>query len=224
MTRLPAVLALLAAVPGCGLLFPGPGGAPRPAPEAREAQNEREDADRDLPVGHGTLRQEEVSVDLRRGELQIRVTPLTESVTRVTAPDTHERLSALARGHQSIFRERTGSAVPFELFLVALFSETGEVTFEPEDLNLVSRGIRYRPVEIRPVTPGWDRRHIQPRQTLMAVYAFPADVDLERDLEVEYQEVRSRAWERIYPIIQAERARVRARATSAPGDRWDQAG
>ena len=214
-----AFAALLAA-PGCGLLFPGPGDDAHLSPPGEgEPLGTRVvlNSEEELPVGHGTLRQAEISVDLRRAEVQIRVTPLHESVTRVTAPDTYERLSALARGHQEIFRERTGSAVPFQLFLISLYSEPGDVFFEPEDLTLISRGLRYRPVEIRAVSPGWDRQRLEARQTLMAVYAFPGAVDVDRDLEVEYQEVRSRDWQRVLPVIQAERARVRARALSDPG-------
>lgn len=220
MSRPLALPLVVLATSGCGLLFPGPpdGVAPSPPDDEREVPGfPGADGASELPAGFGTLRQADISVDLRRGELQLRLTPLAESVTRVTAPDTHERLSALARGHQEIFRERTGSAVPFQLFLVALHSETAEVAFEPEDLTLVSRGLRYRPVEIRGVTPGWDRGRLVPRQTLLAVYAFPGELDLERDLEVEYQEVRSREWQRILPVIQAERARVRARALPEGG-------
>lgn len=148
---------------------------------------------------------------LRRGELQMQITPLSEAVIRVTAPDTYERLSALGRGHQRIFRERTGSAVSFQLFLVSVHSEATRSSFEPEDLNLVSRGIRYRPVDVRPITPRWDRQEVGPRETLMAIYAFPPEVDLDDALEVEYQEVRDRSWERILPRIEAERFRLRTR-------------
>ncbi len=123
-----------------------------------------------------------------------------------------ERLSALARGHQEIFRERTGSAVPFQLFLISLYTESVEVAFEPEALTLVSRGLRYRPVAIRAVTPGWETRRLFPRQTLLAVYAFTNDLDLEREVEVEYLEVRSRDWGGILIEIQRERARMRARS------------
>jgi hypothetical protein len=167
-------------------------------------------------VGLGTLRQNEISMYLRRGELQVRVTPLDESVIGVTAPDTYERLAALARGHQEIFRERTGAAVPFQLFLVSLYTESVEVAFEPEALTIVSRGLRSRPVAIRAVTPGWETRRIFPRQTLLAVYAFTSDLDLEREVEVEYLEVRSRDWGAILIEIQRERARMRAR-TAFPG-------
>jgi hypothetical protein len=82
---------------------------------------------------------------------------------------------------------------------------------EPEALNLVSRGLRYRPAEIRSLTPEWETRRIRPREALMAVYAFPEGIDLEQDLEVEYLEVRSREWDLVLPAIEAERARLRAR-------------
>jgi hypothetical protein len=210
------MLVCVLGVTGCGLLFPAPpaspasgegpstGLLPSPGPGGLESAEE-------LPAGLGTLRQEEISITLRRGDLLVRVTPLDESIILVTAPDTHERLSALARGHQEIFRERTGSAVPFQLFLVSLYTEALDQTFEPEALSLVNRGLRHRPAAIRPLTPEWDTRRLTPRQALMAIYAFPLDVDLERELEVEYQEIRSRDWDRILPQIEAERARVRAR-------------
>jgi hypothetical protein len=143
--------------------------------------------------------------------VEVQVTPLSESVIRLTAPDTYDRLAALSRGLQEIFREETGSAVPFQLFLVSLYSEVSEATFEPSDLTLVNRGLRYRPVQIRPLSPGWDTRVLRPRQPLLAVYAFPGEIDLEQAIEVEYREVRSFDWERIIPIIEAERSRLRGR-------------
>jgi hypothetical protein len=215
-----AVLPLALSAGGCGLLFddegpPGPPGAnatpvgdptERPSDVVRPA-----DDTAGLPAGEGTLRHNEISVYLRRGELQLRVTPLAESVIRVAAPDTYERLSALGQGYQRMFLERTGAAVPFQLFLVAVHAEATAATYEPEDLTLVSRGLRYRPAEIRPVTPAWTRNRVEPQETLMAVYAFPPEVDLDGPLEVEYREVRDRSWERILPRIQAERARIGAR-------------
>jgi hypothetical protein len=142
----------------------------------------------------------------------MRLTPLSESVTRTAAPDTWERLSALARSHREIFRQETGSDQELQLFLVALYSETETLPFEPGALTLVSRGVRHRPVEIRGLTPGWALQRVGGRETQMAVYAFPPQVDLEGELAVEYQDVRSRAWDRVLPEIQAERNRIRARS------------
>jgi len=107
--------------------------------------------------------------------------------------------------------DRTGSAIPFRLVLVSLHTEANEVTFEPEGLHLVNRGLRHRPVEVRPLTPGWGTQTLRPREFMMAVYAFPIDVDLTEPTEVEYLEVRSRDWDRILPLLERERVRVRAR-------------
>ena len=47
----------------------------------------------------------------------------------------------------------------------------------------------------------------------MAMYAFEEGMDLETDLIVEYQELRNDQWqERVIPLLEAERAKVRARA------------
>jgi len=224
-----AAAVLLLLMTGCGLLMQDPEAGPdsrptpadpvdHPAPTAEVDPRVRAPVPAptspgtgqtvDGPVRSGSLRQSEISMYLRRGELQLRVTPLARDIIRTTAPDTHERLHALASGHQAIFQDQVGAAGDFQLFLVAVHSESVETAFEPEDLNLVSRGLRYRPVAIRPVTPRWSRHRVAPRETLMAVYAFPGDLDLESGgLEVEYREIRDRSWERIFPRIQAERGR-----------------
>jgi hypothetical protein len=210
-----ALFLSVAGLSGCGLLFPGtPVASPTPegdiSPSAPSAPSPPLAAE-EIPIGLGTLRQDEISISLRRDDVEMQVTPLDESVIRLTAPDTYERLSALSRGLQEIFREETGSAVPFQLFLVSLYSEMTEATFEPSDLTLVNRGLRYRPVQIRPLSPGWDSRTLRPRQPLLAVYAFPGEIDLDRAVEVEYREVRSFDWDRIIPLIEAERSRLRGR-------------
>lgn len=158
------------------------------------------------PPGYGTLRQDEVSIALTSGDLQILVTPLAPSVTRVTAPDTERRLSGLAESH-------TGAGT---LFLVSFHSEQPDVRFVPEELQLVSRGLRLRPSSVTPITPTWGQRRLRQRETEMAVYAFQGEVDLESDLTVLYGLVQSTAWSTILPRVQAERARARARAGNGP--------
>jgi hypothetical protein len=212
---------------GCGLLFEDPDA---PAPRAADDEaavpalpgNQADPNDPvvraalaeagGLPAGLGTLRQEQIAIRVRRGELEMFVVPLHEGVTRTTAPDTWERLSALALSHRRWFRERTGSDAPYRLFLVALFTEAEPLAFEADELTLVSGGLRLRHVMVRGLTPGWDQQRLQPGESQMAVYAFPPEVVLSGDLEVEYREVRSRDWSRILPLVEAERRRVLARA------------
>ena len=158
------------------------------------------------PPGYGTLRQEEVSISLTSGDLQLLFTPLHESVTRVTAPDTERRLSGLAAAH------RASSGSETALFLVSFYSEQPDVRFIPEEVQLISRGIRVRPSTITPVTPSWGQRRARQRQTEMAVYSFVDEIDLGSDLILAYGLEQSRAWSTILSRIQAERARARARA------------
>jgi hypothetical protein len=159
------------------------------------------------PPGYGTLRQDEISLSLTSGTLRILVTPLEESATRVTAPDTYRRLSSLSNAH----RNTPGMAESATLFLVSFFSEQPDQRFVPEEVQLVSRGIRLRPSSIIAITPSWGERRLRQRVTEMAVYAFNDNVDLKSDLVVAYGLEQTAAWSAILRRIQAERARARAR-------------
>jgi hypothetical protein len=163
------------------------------------------------PIGYGTLRQNDVSIDLVSGDLQFKVTPLAESVIRVTAPDTYRRLEALAEQYRPEALRRSG-ADTVSLFLVSAYSESPDVPFVPEDIQLISKGARMRPAAIVPVSAGWQQRRLRQRHPEMAVYAFAGGVDLESDLIVAYGPAESSAWDAILPQVRAERARVRARA------------
>jgi hypothetical protein len=161
----------------------------------------------DLPSGYGTLRQEDVSLTLVSGDLQLMVTPLHRSVTRVTAPDTERRLEALADAHATV-----GDASGSSLFLVSLFSNRPDVGFDPEEIQLVAQGFRLRPAAITPLTPSWGERRVGQREQVMAVYRYAGSVDLESGLVLVYGLQETSQWDAILPRIQAERARVRARA------------
>jgi hypothetical protein len=200
---------------GCGPA--GPGGEP-PAPSGEEpapgegGEATGEDESLLVPPGYGTLMQDEITLRIRGGDLLIQVTPLEEWIIRLTAPDTYERMKGLAETHGERAGRRALSDDP-TLFLVSLFSYEPDVPYQPEDLLLVNRGLRFRPEGIAAVTPSWGTQRLAQQETRMAVYAFGGDVDLERDLVVEYEGMRNAAWrERIVPRLQAELAKVKARA------------
>lgn len=198
---LPAALAL-----GCGV-----GGAPASPPPASDTA-QGEGSALLVPPGHGTLLQDDISLQLQRGELQIKVTPLAEWVIRLAAPDTYARLRGLADTYGARVG-RSGVATDPSLFLVSLFSRRPDVTYEPEDLLLVNRGLRLRPLGIAAITPSWGTQRLEQQETRMAIYAFEGGIDLEADLVVEYQELRNETWrERVIPLLQAERAKALARA------------
>jgi hypothetical protein len=162
------------------------------------------------PPGFGTLRQDDVTVEMRSGDLQVKVTPLAESVIRVTAPDTERRLRGLAESRSAEARQAAGS--PSSLFLVSFFSSQPDVAFVPDELQLLSRNVRIRPAAILAVTPTWGQRRLRQRETEMAVYVFAGTVDLESDLAVVYGLEESWAWSTVLTRVRAERARARARS------------
>lgn len=163
------------------------------------------------PGGFGTLRQDAVTVPLRLSSLLIKTTPLDESVIRMTAPDTYQRLSGLATTNRPALEQKAFSN-DLSLYLVSFFSYDANITFVPEDLQLSSQGLRFRPLAIQAVTPGFDRRRLNQQETQMAIYAFESGIDLDVDLVVQYEAVESSAWESIIPVIQSERVKVVARA------------
>ena len=165
-----------------------------------------------VPPGFGTLLQDQISLRLQSGDLLIKVTPLDEGIIRLTAPDTYERLRGLAAIHGPR-ASRTLSVTQSSLFLVSLFSYSPDVTYEPEDLLLVNRGLRLRPQGIAPITPYWGTQRLGQQEARMAIYAFEGGIEWEADLVVEYQQLRNEIWrEQVLPLLQAEKNKVRARS------------
>lgn len=203
---LPAALVVV----GCAA---GPG-AEETTPRSNPTATSRQGQAVLPPAGFGTLRQDDVTVPLRQGALLIKTTPLDEGVIRMTAPDTYQRLSGLAATNRAALEQRAFTS-DLSFFLVSFFSYDANITFVPEDLLLMSQGLRYRPLAIQPVTPGFDRRRLNQQETQMAVYAFDTGIDLEVDLVVQYQATESAAWDVIIPEIQAERSKVIARSGQA---------
>ena len=168
-----------------------------------------------VPPGHGTLRQDDITLTLLVGDLQLKVTPLEEWVLRLIAPDTWSRLSSLAAIHQEQVVLRTGMQDP-ALFLVSFFSRVPGTVFRPEEVQLVNRGRRQRPLLIRPVTAAWGSERLEQEVTQLAVYAFSEGVELEQALTVEYGLEVASGWAEILRRLEVERSRARARAGLGP--------
>lgn len=200
-----------------GMAACGPGVEPgeRPAPAERSAGPAVEQtADRALvPPGHGTLRQDDFTVTLRADALLIKVTPLTEEVIRLAAPDTYGRLHALAESRREEAASAAGTDSP-ELFLVSFFSYQPDVPFQPEDLQLVHQGRLLQARTILPLAPGWGRQRLQQQETQAAVYAFDGRIDFLQPIAVRYGLQENMGWAQIIPRLEVERAKVRSRASS----------
>ena len=197
---------LLVLLSGCGGAEAVAGTGQPVAPAGRAG------ADVLVPPGYGTLTQAEFTLVLESGPLQIQVTPLAESVIRLAAPDTYQRLTGLAVSTRESLRSRIREETP--LFLVSLFSRTPTTTYEPENIHIVNGALRYRPTAIEAITPGWGEQRLRQEETQIAVYAFDAGIDLEIALTVEYEGARDTSWDRILRELELERDRVRGRIRS----------
>ena len=197
------ILAALA-VGGCMPSTSATGGAASPT----AVRGDRPGLGGDLPVGFGSLRLEDVSLDLVTGPLRIRVTPLHEDIVRLTAPDTSERLAAAGA--------RAGAG--YTAFLVAVETEApGGVDFDPLDLEISTQGAVHRASAIRGLTAGWGAGRLEQRSPQQALYLFPESIDPTGEWAAHFGDLINNGWAARLPRLEAERARVRARAGG-----WDQ--
>jgi hypothetical protein len=159
--------------------------------------------------GYGTLRQDEVTVSLRSGAVLVKVTPLDEAVIRLLAPDTYDRLSSLRISRsEEASRMTMGEA---ELFLVSFFSYEPDVSFQPEDLQIVYQSRLLRPALVIPLTTGWGRQRLDQQETQTAIYSFDAEIDFRQVFTVRYGMQESDEWRQILIRLENERGRIRSR-------------
>ena len=163
-----------------------------------------------LPTGFGTLKQDEFTMGIRSGALLVKVTPLNERVIRTAAPDTYNRLHALAESRRAMATDRTGGKTP-ELFLVSFFSYQPDVTFQPEDVQIEYNGRLLRPGAIIPVTASWGKGRMDQQETQAAVYAFTEPMDFEQPIVVHYGMDQNGEWQQIIPKLEVERAKILSR-------------
>ncbi len=160
-----------------------------------------------VPAGFGTLKRDDIVVRFATEQLEIQVLPLDEQVIRLLAPDTYRSLTQLLRT----------TAVPNPtLVMVTFFGITPQARFSPEDVNITSRGRLFRPVGIVPLSPQWSSYQLEAHEQAVAIYLFEEGISFREGLTVTYQGLSNDSWTAALPVLDRERARVRARARLAP--------
>jgi hypothetical protein len=204
---------LLALVPVLACSSRGPSVArqdPPPPERSVSSPDSVRDAASMVPPGLGTLRQDQMTIALRRGPLLVKVTPLDEAVIRLAAPDTYDRLHALAENRRPEAARLANIAEP-ELFMISFFSYEPNAAFQPEDLQLSYQGKVLRAAGVIPLTPGWGKQLLGQQETQSAIYAFVETIDPDLPLTVRYGIEQSDAWTSIARTLEIERAKVRSR-------------
>jgi hypothetical protein len=167
-------------------------------------------AGKSIPVGLGTLKQDEFTMALRAEALLIKVTPLDESIIRLAAPDTYNRLKSLRDSRVRDARARSANDEP-QLFMVSFFSYQPDVTFQPEDLQIEHQGRLMRPAAILPLTPTWGKGRLAQQEIASAVYVLTEPFNFELPITVRYSTFENGEWQRIIPKLQIERGKVSGR-------------
>lgn len=171
-----------------------------------------------VPPGFGTLKRDDIVVRFATGTVEIQCLPLDEQVIRLLATDTYQSLSQLVRTRGddiTAAAERAGVANP-TLVLVTFYGLVPQARFNPEDLNITSRGRLFRPAGIVPLSPTWGSYQLDARQQAVAVYLFEPGITFRETLSISYQGINNESWSRAIRLLDQERSRVRARAQAAP--------
>jgi hypothetical protein len=169
-----------------------------------------------VPPGYGTLRRDDVVMRMSTGTIEVQILPLEEQVTRLLAPDTYRSLTQLVQSRSLEIADaaaRGGTDTPpSTLMLVTFLGVVPQARFNPEELNITSRGRLFRPIGIVPLSPTWGSYQLDARQQAVAIYLFEPGISVREQLTVSYQGLSSDAWNRSIRLLDQERARVKARA------------
>ncbi len=171
-----------------------------------------------VPPGFGTLKRDDIVVRFATGTIEIQCLPLDEQVIRLLATDTYQSLTQLIRSRQddiTAAAERAGVDKP-TLVLVTFYGLVPQARFNPEDLNVTSRGRLFRPAGIVPLSPTWGSYQLDARQQAVAIYLFEPGISFRETLSISYQGLANESWSRAIRLLDQERSRVRARAQAAP--------
>jgi hypothetical protein len=156
-------------------------------------------------------------VRFRTATVEIQFLPLDEQVIRLLATDTYQSLTQLVGSRQddiAAAAERGGVHDP-TLVLVTFYGLVPQARFNPEEVNVTSRGRLFRPVGIVPLSPTWGSYQLEARQQAVAIYLFEEGISFRETLSVTYQGLTNEAWDRSLRLLDQERSRVRARAQGA---------
>jgi hypothetical protein len=189
---------LLAVLPGCGHGQASSGGGVDALP----------------PPGYGSLKQSDLALRMRNDELEIRLVPLDERVTRLLARDAYESLKGLVHSRRASIdsvARMYGISSP-GLALVTFYGQREGVRFDPYLLNLGIRNQLLRARGVVPFSPRFTNQQLGVREQATGIYVFDELLPVNDDFNFAYQGRTSESWGTKQRTLDRERGRVAARA------------
>lgn len=187
---------------------------------AGPATGQSGDRARPLPVGFGSLSQNDLALRMENEELEIRFVPLDPRVTPLLARDAYQSLRSLVETHRrAIDSVAAGAGVSQPgLALVSFFGQRPDVRFDAQTLTLLIRNRVFRPLGMIPLNAKFTSQQLDVREQASAIYLFEEDIPVDDSFIVSYGDLQSSDWQNKQTILDRERARVAARAR---GERRD---
>lgn len=172
------------------------------------------------PAGYGTLNQDQLSIRLQDGDIEVRLLPLEERLLRLVARDGYESLHGLVASRKAQIdsaAQSAGIATP-GLALVTFFGLREDARFDPQNVSLFYRNQFYRPAAIIPISANFSSRQLPVRRQASAIYLFEMPLPIYEEFEVAYGTTVSTGWKDILPRLDRERGRALARWQAERGD------
>lgn len=195
---------------------------PQPTPLATRVTRDSTSAAL-VPVGYGTLRQEDIAITLQQNGVRVSAIPLDEAVIRTLAPDSYRTLRATLDSKRPLIMQRAslrGIREP-RVWYVTFLGLVPDARFIPTDITVTSGGREYRPVDVIGLSNGFAEQRLQPRETQRGLLVFDESLDVSQPVVVIMGSERNTDWstdrsDSILSRVEAERAQIRARATGRP--------
>ncbi len=179
-----------------------------------------------LPVagqGRGVIKQDFITLRFSVGPLDLRVTPLEDSLYPLLASDAAQSLAALRSSEQARIDTLGGRVRPRGVLLVTFFATAPNTRFDPRQLAVLLPGRRLEPIGVIPLSPGFANQQLGAREQAAGLVVFDQPIPVLDRFAVSYQATVNRDWEDlILPRLEAERARIMGpglRDTLATGTR-----
>ncbi len=172
---------------------------------------------RPLPLGYGSLTQNDLSLRVQNDDIELRFIPLDPRITPLLAKDAYQSLRSMMETHRRAIDSvgsRAGIAQP-GLALVSFFGLRADVRFDPQTLTLFVRNRALQPLGIIPLNPRFTSQQLGVREHVSAIYLFEEDLPVDDSFTLSYGPLISEDWDRKQPVLDRERARVAARARAA---------
>lgn len=166
------------------------------------------------PGGYGSLTQNDLSLRVRTGDIEVRFVPLDGAVTVLLARDAWESLRSLVVSRRAAIDSvaRAAGVSRPGLALVSFFGQRTNARFDPQRLTLTIRNRVFQPLGIVPFTPRFTSQQLDVREQVSAIFLFEEDLPVNDSFSISYGGVASEDWRGKQSTLDRERARVALRS------------